>query len=262
MSAKLGLLVAGVVVALAGGCTADEDGWTTGTLSGADTSPSPGDSGDGESADDTTPADPTSEGGDPTSADPETDSPGNDTTEEPPIKCLDGKVGVLNVNTEVVFRSDPDFVVHTYPSNHIDDVPPQLDDFLARVDADPSVDKNYLFASGFSYGASMSLRHGWIGSDRIAGIIHISQYSNPDNFQDAIVQASRRVPIYIIHDDVYCAGGQILRDYLVSVGYEEGVNLFYLDFRGGHDIPSATEMEAVLEWMKTMSLHGPCEEGG
>jgi hypothetical protein len=262
MSTKPALLIVGVVVVLAGGCTAGEDGSTAGTSSDEDASTSPGASGDVPGAGDTTSPHPTTDGAEPTSADPETDSAGGETTEEPPATCLDGKVGVLNVNTEVVFRNDSDFVVHTYPSNHSNDVPPQLDDFFAKVDADPSVDKNFLFASGFSYGASMSLRHGWIGSERIAGIIHVSQYSNPDKFQDAITQATRRVPIYIIHDNAYGHGGLVLRDYLLDVGYEMDVNLFYLDFRGGHDIPSPTEMETVLDWMKTMSLNGLCEDDG
>jgi predicted esterase len=270
MHSKLNILVAGLLLGLASGCTTVGDDDATDTPSGAD---SPTEAGDGSDAEDTTASDAGSEddggedGEDATEDGEATDestssTEPDDTTESPPETCLTGKVGVFNVNTEVLYRDDPDFVVHTYPSNSPDDSPAATEDFFAKVEADPSVDKNFLFASGFSYGATMSLIHGYMSSDKLAGIIHISQYSNPTHFHDEFYSATRRIPVYIIHDDSYDQGGQALRHFLLEAGYQDGVDLFYLDFVGGHDAPPPEEWQTVLEWMKTMSLNGPCEGGG
>jgi hypothetical protein len=269
MHTRMNTLVAGLLLGFASGCTASEDDETTEAWPDTDAPTEAGD--DSDTGDTTMPdsdpddgdgEDPTDEGTDEGADTSAEDTEADDTSDSPPETCLTGKVGVFDVNTDVLYRGDPDFVVHTYPSNSPDDSPAATADFFAKVEADPSVDKNFLFASGFSYGATMSLIHGYMSSDRLAGIIHISQYSAPDHFHDEFYSATRRIPVYIIHDDSYDAGGQYLRHFLLDAGYQDGVDLFYLDFVGGHDAPPPEQWQTVLEWMKTMSLNGPCEDGG
>jgi predicted esterase len=255
-------LVVGLVAGLVGACSdAPVDSSGSPPSNGFTSTDAAGDESDSDPEDDSSSDQGSSDSG---SADEDTGTDGAETeTGGPaPAGCLEGKVGVFNVNTQILYENDPDFVVHTYPSNSPDDAPASTADFFAKVESDPSVDENFLFASGFSYGATMSLIHGYMSSDKLAGIIHLSQHSNPSYFEDEFYSAERRIPVYIIHDDSYGAGGQVLRKYLLDAGYQDDVDLFYLDFKGGHSAPTPAEMETVLDWMKTMSLNGPCEEGG
>lgn len=133
---------------------------------------------------------------------------------------------------------------------------PSFDAYMSTVDDYPELANAKHFVTGWSCGATYALIRGFEHSDVFSGIVHLNQASVP-GYQDYLEQAfaaggNVRVPVYVIHDFSYDAGGEYTIQWLESKGYEEGVDLFVMDRPGtGHEPYLTDEQKQILaDWFR------------
>jgi hypothetical protein len=133
---------------------------------------------------------------------------------------------------------------------------PSFDAYMNTVDDYPELANAKHFVTGWSCGATYALIRGFEHSDVFSGIVHLNQASVP-GYEDYLEQAfaaggNVRVPVYVIHDFSYDAGGAYTIQWLESKGYEEGVDLFVMDRPGtGHEPYLTDEQKQILaDWFR------------
>lgn len=133
---------------------------------------------------------------------------------------------------------------------------PSFDAYMAKVAEFPELSDAKHFVTGWSCGATYALIRGYEHADVFSGIVHINQASVP-GYEQYLEEAFQkggetRIPVYIIHDFSYDAGGTYTIQWLKSKGYEEGVDLFVMDRPGtGHEPYLTDEQKRTLEeWFR------------
>ena len=134
---------------------------------------------------------------------------------------------------------------------------PSFDAYMATVAKYTELNDAKHFVTGWSCGATYALLRGYEHADVFKGIVHINQASTPyvDALEDAFAKGGEtRVPVFIIHDFSYDAGGTLTIQWLESKGYQMGVDLFVMDRPGtGHE-PYLTddEKDVLAQWFEDL----------
>jgi hypothetical protein len=133
---------------------------------------------------------------------------------------------------------------------------PSFDAYMNTVADYPELASAKHFVTGWSCGATYALIRGYEHSDVFSGIVHLNQASVPgyeQYLEEAFAKGGNvRVPVYVIHDFSYDAGGAYTIQWLESKGYEEGVDLFVMDRPGtGHEPYLTDEQKQILaDWFR------------
>ena len=134
---------------------------------------------------------------------------------------------------------------------------PSFNSFVAAVEDEFPNEEPKLVVSGWSCGATYALIRGFEHADVVRGILHINQAST--GYATYLEQAferggSTRIPVFLVHDFGFDAGGALTVQWLEEHGYQEGVDLRVMNRPGtGHD-PNLTneEKEEIANWMRSL----------
>jgi predicted esterase len=135
-----------------------------------------------------------------------------------------------------------------------------LNDFLSKVDADPTVDKNHLFASGYSAGATWasSVALAQQNNNRFAGVIRIKQGEQDESILDTYLShLSRKIPFYLFCGSMNSSCALQVGSILQSHGYNKDKDYFIqISSDSSHNFPTdSTEISTIRDWIYQTALH-------
>jgi hypothetical protein len=209
---------------------------------------SAGESDDEDSGTDSSPGDDSDTGSDETGEDTGSGDDGSDDGDPEPE---DDIIALFAIN-EGNFNGDVDQGIWSIMTGCAN---VSFDAYMAKVNEYPELDDAKHFVTGWSCGATYALIRGYEHADVFKGIVHLNQASTPyvSQLDAAFANGGNvRVPVFLIHDFSYDAGGQLTIQWLESKGYQEGVDLFIMDRPGtGHE-PYLTddEKDILAEWFQ------------